>query len=304
MNYLLVIVFSVWTTLGMRCLASPSVVESDSMFKKANEALSLADFARDHHSYRLASTLYSNALNLFLEISTNNNVSKTPEILKFKIAYCENQLQTVRSLALKEELQTNSTERSGTKTHLAETPIVPITSSTATTDNPLPPTRTPGPANNINIESAMNKASTLLANNQPAEAREILLSVLKVNPDRTDVRMLLVAVQCALKHFDDAYYIADALVEEMPSNPSCHILKATALFGQGNLNQAELSLLKAIELDPRCTEAHFNLAQLFLQMNPAQIEKARYHYMKALSLGVKRDENLENLLKQYSSTTP
>lgn len=304
MNHLSVIIFSVWVSLSIWCLASPSVVESDSMFKKANEALSLADFARDHHSYRLASTLYSNALNLFLDSSTNNNVSKTSEILKFKIAYCENQLQTVRFLALREELQTHPTERSGTEIHPAESSVVSITSSPATTDSSLPPTHTSHHATNISIVSAMNKASALLANNQPAEAREILLSVLKVNPDSPDARMLLVAVQCTLKRFDDAYYIADALVEEMPRNPSCHILKATALFGQGNLNQAELSLLKVIELDPRCAEAHFNLAQLFLQMNPAQIAKARYHYMKALSLGVKRDEKIEGLLKQCFPTAP
>ena len=303
MKQFALIIFSLYLGLSAVGGSSISPEEIEPMLKKASETLSLADFARDHHSYRLARALYSDALKLFREIPTNT-ASISQDVLKFKIVYCESQLEAIRSLVLREEQKASDDKRPGTETYPVENPVS-TTAPSESVSTPSSSTNTGvSSASRINIDTSLSKVSALIASNQPAEAREILMSVLKANPDRVDARMLLVIAQCATKRFDDAYYIADALVEEMPRNPLCHILKATALFGQGNLEQAEVSLLKAIEIEPRCGEAHFNLAQLFLEMNPPDFDKARYHYMKAISLGVSRDEKLEERLKQRSSTVP
>jgi Tfp pilus assembly protein PilF len=61
---------------------------------------------------------------------------------------------------------------------------------------------------------------------------------------------------------------------------------------------AEAELQKALELKPDYGIAHFNLALMMLEQRPPSIELAKRHYEKALSLGVAKDEVVEQRLKE------
>ncbi len=65
---------------------------------------------------------------------------------------------------------------------------------------------------------------------------------------------------------------------------------------QGRRSEARDCFLKAVELDPKCAEAHFNLAVLFTLGTPPQFDTARKHYRSAISAGAGRDKGLDKLL--------
>jgi Tfp pilus assembly protein PilF len=66
----------------------------------------------------------------------------------------------------------------------------------------------------------------------------------------------------------------------------------------GWLDAAEAELQRALELNPDYTNAHFNLALMYLERKPPAIELAKRHYDKAIALGAEKDELVEKKLKE------
>ncbi|MCS7009004.1 MAG: tetratricopeptide repeat protein, partial [Chthoniobacterales bacterium] len=75
------------------------------------------------------------------------------------------------------------------------------------------------------------------------------------------------------------------------------------VYSQNNkFELAERHLQKAIQLEPRYAEAHFNLAVIYATQKPPFLELARKHYSSAISLGSPPDPIMERLLKNPQSS--
>jgi tetratricopeptide (TPR) repeat protein len=64
----------------------------------------------------------------------------------------------------------------------------------------------------------------------------------------------------------------------------------------GLLDRAEREFKTALAIDPAYGDAHFNLAVLYVTLDPPRWEDARAQYQDALKKGVKPDADLEKLL--------
>ena len=66
-----------------------------------------------------------------------------------------------------------------------------------------------------------------------------------------------------------------------------------ATFGRrGWYSAGEDELRRALELDPKSADAHYNLAAIYMERVPPAAELARRHYQRALELGAPPDEKL------------
>lgn len=90
-------------------------------------------------------------------------------------------------------------------------------------------------------------------------------------------------------------------VAEKPDDPRAHNHLAAAAKALGWLAAAESELQRALDLDPDYAEAHFNLALTYLERRPPGIELARRHYLRAVELGIPRDELMEKQLNDSNS---
>jgi Flp pilus assembly protein TadD len=79
-------------------------------------------------------------------------------------------------------------------------------------------------------------------------------------------------------------HLAQAALYSPSSAQVFNYLGAT-ISRRGWYSGAEEQLRKAIELDPKYAEAHYNLAALYLERVPPALELARRHYEKSLELG-------------------
>jgi tetratricopeptide (TPR) repeat protein len=82
-------------------------------------------------------------------------------------------------------------------------------------------------------------------------------------------------------------------VHENPADARTRNSLAVILKKAGWKDAAESELQKALDLDPRYSEAHFNLAVMYVDRRPPSLEMARRHYEAARSLGAEPDKDLE-----------
>lgn len=87
-------------------------------------------------------------------------------------------------------------------------------------------------------------------------------------------------------------------IHEDPQDARAHNHLAITMQSLGWKDAAQLELRRAIELAPEYGIAHFNLALLYLDQKPPAIELARRHYEKARSLGVEKDDLVDERLRR------
>ena len=85
-----------------------------------------------------------------------------------------------------------------------------------------------------------------------------------------------------------------------PRNARHHVALALALVKRGWFDAGERELSTALELDPKSSDAHFNLAVLAVRRTPPAIETARRHYTEARKLGAEPDGGIESILHEAS----
>lgn len=61
---------------------------------------------------------------------------------------------------------------------------------------------------------------------------------------------------------------------------------------RGWYSAGEEELRRAVELDPKSADAHYNLAAIYMERVPPAVELARRHYTRAVELGAAPDEKL------------
>ena len=99
-----------------------------------------------------------------------------------------------------------------------------------------------------------------------------------------------------LGRLDDAVEeISDALKINEKNAAAWHTLGVVA-NKRSQHEVAKQHFLKAVEVDPHCAEAHYNLAVIFATSNPNELDTARKHYKLAISSGGARSADLDKLL--------
>jgi len=128
-------------------------------------------------------------------------------------------------------------------------------------------------------------------------ARKSLEKATQLKPELTDSWLALGLVYLELKAPMMAVSATTRGVAENPADPRAHNSLAIILKRIGWTNGAEAELQKALDLDPNYSEAHFNLAVMYLERKPPSLEMAGRHYRKARALGAPPDEVIEKQIR-------
>jgi Flp pilus assembly protein TadD len=122
---------------------------------------------------------------------------------------------------------------------------------------------------------------------------------LSQRPDLTQTWITLGMVHFQREDFYLALSAFSRAVAQKPQDARARNYLGAATKSLGWATAAEAELRKAIELDPKYADAHFNLALLSIERTPPMTELARRHYQQARTLGLPRDEWME---KQLAAT--
>ncbi|MEO6054857.1 MAG: tetratricopeptide repeat protein [Chthoniobacterales bacterium] len=101
-----------------------------------------------------------------------------------------------------------------------------------------------------------------------------------------------------LGRMDEAFAALSFAAIYDPKNARLHNYLGVAAGNKGWYDAAESELRKALELDPKLSEANFNLAVFYMERKPPAIELARRHYQRAIELGAEHDPALEKNLEK------
>jgi tetratricopeptide (TPR) repeat protein len=120
---------------------------------------------------------------------------------------------------------------------------------------------------------------------------------LKIDPNLVESWIAL-----GLIHFQkEKWYAAIAsftqALQLQNDNARAHRYLALTAWKIGWSAAAELELQRAIELNPKDAEAHFNLSLMYLERSEPAVELARRHYFRATDLGADPDLEIEARLK-------
>ena len=142
-----------------------------------------------------------------------------------------------------------------------------------------------------------NLGSVEIKLNKPAEARAHLEKAVALRPNLPATWMTLGLLHMEQKNPMLGISCLTRAIHEDPSDPRLHNALAIAMKQVGWISAAEQELQKAIDLNSEYTEAHFNLALLYLEQKPPALESARRHYFFARDLGSPPDELVDKQFK-------
>jgi len=98
------------------------------------------------------------------------------------------------------------------------------------------------------------------------------------------------------KNFKKAISILNEILEINPKNAVAHNYMAVALGKTGKTAEAEEYFKRSIQLDPNYGTAYFNLAIMYINSQPPQIDLAGENYVIAKSLGEEPNTTFEKKL--------
>ena len=119
-------------------------------------------------------------------------------------------------------------------------------------------------------------------------------------PNDTDVQLTVGGLRLVGRQFDDARAIAEKILARDPSNVLALVLRANAIAGLKNPNDAVKDLEEAIKLDPAGSELYTNLGGIELQRN--RLTEAEAAFKKATTIAPKSAAAQLALANFYSST--
>jgi tetratricopeptide (TPR) repeat protein len=149
----------------------------------------------------------------------------------------------------------------------------------------------------VYAEALKAKGRCLLQLGKLEEAADVFRGVASANHGDVSSRVLLGMAYCLAGKYNLAVEVLTPLVgNDSPSNARAQNAIGAAWMGLGDTRTAKIALEKALSLDPKLADAHFNLAQVLLAAGPEHADEARDHYRKAITLGATSDEKLAKAL--------
>jgi len=254
-------------------------------FREAHAGLVAADAARDMADYTTAVRLYRESAAEYARLSAKHP-DWEPGMTRFRRSYCENQLRAAETRLE----QARAAGGSGPAAAGADGPAEPPAARAA-------PARAGEEDRAEVLKQLGDTAADLVRQGKTVEARELLIRGMEINPDHPATRMLLGVIHSMEGQHDQAVYVLRGVTEEYPDNARARVLLAAAYFGVGRILSAETELRKALELDGRLPEAHYNLARVLLTMDPPDREAAAKSYARSVDLVAPRDAEMEKALK-------
>ena len=147
-----------------------------------------------------------------------------------------------------------------------------------------------------NAPALANLAAIELQENKLDDAQTNITAALAKTPDDAFTLSTFGYLKFRQQKYDEALDALSRAAQLDPQNPQIQNFLGVTLGQKGLRAQAETALRKAIELNPNYGDAHKNLAVVYLGEKPPLAELARWHYQKALDLGLPRDPDLEKQL--------
>lgn len=129
------------------------------------------------------------------------------------------------------------------------------------------------------------------------QAFDLLREGALVMPERQDLDVLAAVIACRAGRYDLAVGILKGYDTRDAANADALLTLGTAWMGLGRIGEARVATEKALALNSKSAEAHYNMAQIFLTLRPADPVAAEKHYQKARELGLDADPDLENNLR-------
>jgi tetratricopeptide (TPR) repeat protein len=200
-----------------------------------------------------------------------------------------------------------------------------------------PATKPAPPSPDNPVAALMDKANAELQENKLDQAAATYDEVLRADPKNTSALIGLGSAKLRSAKFADAEVVLKKCLNFEPDNDAAHFTLGITYFKQdrhreaitsfetslarnpqnarahhylgisstklGLLDRAEREFKTALAIDPAYGDAHFNLAVLYITLDPPKWENARGEYQEALKKGVKPDPNLEKILNTSAVKT-
>ena len=137
----------------------------------------------------------------------------------------------------------------------------------------------------------------LIDNGDNETAMTLLEETRALLPGETDLTLLLGLACCHAGKFDRAAPLLREAVKRDSGNAAAFVALGTAHMGLGELGPARVAMEQALKLAPKSPEAHYNMAQILLTVEPPDLAGANEHYRQALALGSQPDPTMEETLR-------
>ncbi len=308
-----------WAVSAVGQVPAPETSEQSpaKSYSMAHESMMTADWLLKREMNEDAAVLYDESLKLFQKLASEYPAWQT-NLVAFRVKYCREGLDKALNSSKTEPGQRRSVTQ---KT----TPSSPSDSL---------PTMSPAAPSGGDVENAGKTAqafkleqaadfqgaleiykAVLTKNNQnPAalggagrcflrlgmidQARDLLFQWSVIPSPENNINMLLALILCHDRQFAKAIQLAEIVVNDDNSNAPAHVILGVALAGMGETDQAMSEMQKALTINPRLKEAHYNLARLLIKKEPRKKALAGEYYLNALKFGAAPDPVLAKLLKK------
>lgn len=161
-------------------------------------------------------------------------------------------------------------------------------------------TSKPSSASRAVTGAIWNEARRLLQDGNAPEASTLVQEARKIFPDDANLTTLHGIVACRAGRFDEAIRILQPVTGRSSSNTTALITLGSACLAMGRMGDARVAMEQAVKSNPSSPEAHFNLAQILVNIKPADVAGAQAHYKQAIDLGMSPDPDFENALNTAS----
>ena len=136
------------------------------------------------------------------------------------------------------------------------------------------------------------------------EAEGYLKRAQVLAPENASVWLALGVVYLAQDKVDFALAAFSQTVALEPTNARARRMLGLTLGRKEWYSAAEGELRRSLEIEPNDAGAHFNLAVIYLQRQPAAIELARRHYHLSMDLGSAPDSKMDAMFAQNNDPIP
>ncbi len=272
-------------------------------YMRAYDSMQQADWAKEQGLREDAWELYSEALVLLQKIQIDYPAWES-DLIAYRIRYCVMEAQAL--------LQTPPAAIDSRPAPLIPAPVLVAEDETrwqTELSSALQKERSNKIKNALEIyltvleDQAFNRAALqgagrcYLKLNMLSEARTLLQRARLLPEPDNQLNLLQAMVYCHDQEFYKAYQLMLVVLDQEPTNALGHLVMGVAQAGLQHLPAARRATQKALQLDPKLAEAHYNLALLSLKLKPDHPNEARAAYLQALRGGMKPDPTLEKRLR-------
>ncbi|MBU1735893.1 MAG: tetratricopeptide repeat protein [Verrucomicrobia bacterium] len=130
------------------------------------------------------------------------------------------------------------------------------------------------------------------------KARALTRQALTLPLPDADLNLLAALVDCHDGRFQAAIPLLRQSLKQNGACPEAHAALGVALTAIGEMKEAQEEMKRALSLNPKLSDAYYNLARLSLRQKPTDHDTARVHYQNALRHGAAPDPELDALLAE------